>query len=112
MQLSGGEDFPSVPTSATGMAEFNLSPDGISYQLSLFDISDVTAARIHSGNVGENGPVIAIPYSSDTAANQTDSGFAQGTITADDLEGSMQGKDISDLVSAMSNRVTSVNVHT
>jgi len=38
--------------------------------------------------------------------------LAQGTITADDLEGSMQGKEISDLISAMSNGVTYVNVHT
>jgi hypothetical protein len=111
-QLSGGEEVPSVTTSATGTAEFNLSPDGISYQLSLSGISDVTAAHIHSGDVGENGPVIVTLYSSDTAANQTDGVFAQSTITADDLEGSMQGKEISDLISAMSNGVTYVNVHT
>jgi hypothetical protein len=111
-QLSGGEEVPPVTTSATGTAEFNLSPDGISYQLSVSDISDVTAAHIHSGNVGENGPVIVTLYSSDTPANQTDGVFAQGTITADDLEGSMQGKEISDLISAMSNGVTYVNVHT
>ena len=88
--MSGGEEVPPVTTSATGTAEFNLSPDGIRYQLSLSDISDVTAAHIHSGNVGENGPVIVTLYSSDTQANQTDGVFAQGTITADDLEGSMQ----------------------
>jgi hypothetical protein len=111
-QMSGGEEVPPVTTSATGTAEFNLSPDGISYQLSLSDISDVTAAHIHSGNVGENGPVIVTLYSSDTAANQTDGVFAQGTITAEDLEGSMQGKEISDLISEMSNGVTYVNVHT
>jgi hypothetical protein len=81
-------------------------------QLSVSDISDVTAAHIHSGNVGENGPVIATLYSSDTPANQTDGVFAQGTITAEDLEGSMQGKEISDLISTMSSGVTYVNVHT
>jgi hypothetical protein len=111
-QMSGGEEVPPVTTSATGTAEFNSSPDGISYQLSLSDISDVTAAHIHSGNVGENGPVIVTLYSSDTAANQTDGVFAQGLISADDLEGSMQGKEISDLISEMSNGVTYVNVHT
>jgi hypothetical protein len=111
-QLSGGEEVPPVTTSATGTAEFNLSPDGISYQLSVSDISDVTAAHIHSGNVGQNGPVIVTLYSSDTPANQTGGVFAQGTITADNLEGSMQGKEISDLISEMSNGVTYVNVHT
>jgi hypothetical protein len=98
--------------STTGTAEFNLSPDGISYQFSVSDISDVTAAHIHSGNVGKNGPVIITLFCSDTPANQMDGVFAQGTITADDLEGSMQGKEIFDLISAMSNGVTYVNVHT
>ena len=111
-QLSGGEEVPPVTTSATGTAEFNLSPDGISYQLSVSDISDITAAHIHSGNVGENGPVTVTLNSSDTSANQTGGVFAQGTIPADDLEGSMQGKEISDLISAMSSGITYVNVHT
>ena len=43
------------------------------------------------------------------SADDVESG---GTITTSDLEGPMQGKEISDLVSAMSSGVTYVNVLT
>jgi hypothetical protein len=111
-QMSGTEEVPPVDTTATGTAEFNLDTNGIDYQVSVSGISGVTAAHIHSGNVGENGPVIVTLFKSDTPSNQTNGVLVKGTITAADLEGPMQGKQISDLVSAMSSAGTYVNVHT
>jgi hypothetical protein len=111
-QMSGTEEVPPVDTTATGTAEFNLGTNGIDYQVSVSGISGVTAAHIHSGNVGENGPVIVTLFKSDTPSNQTNGVLVKGTITAADLEGPMQGKQISDLVSAMSSAGTYVNVHT
>lgn len=111
-QMSGGEEVPSVSTTATGTAEFNLGSGGIDYQASVTGISNVTSVSIHSGNVGENGPVIVTLYSPKTSADLSNDVHADGTITAADLEGPMQGKEISDLVSAMSSGVTYVNVHT
>jgi hypothetical protein len=111
-QMSGTEEVPPVDTTATGTAEFNLGTNGIDYQASVSGISGVTAAHIHSGNVGENGPVIVTLFKSDTPSNQTNGVLVKGTITAADLEGPMQGKQISDLVSAMSSGGTYVNVHT
>ena len=111
-QMSGGEEVPSVSTTATGTAEFNLGSGGIDYQVSVTGVSNVTSISIHSGNVGENGPVIVTlfrPNASAALANDVEAG---GTITASDLEGPMQGKEISDLVSAMSSGVTYVNVLT
>ena len=75
-------------------------------------MSGITAAHIHSGNVGENGPVIVTLFSSDTPTGRTNGILSEGTISSSDLEGPMEGRDISDLVSAMSNGVTYVNVHT
>jgi hypothetical protein len=111
-QMSGTEEVPPVDTTATGTAEFNLGTNGIDYQASVSGISGVTAAHIHSGNVGENGPVIVTLFKSDTPSNQTNGVLVKGTITAADLEGPMQGKQFSDLVSAMSSGGTYVNVHT
>jgi CHRD domain-containing protein len=111
-QMSGGEEVPSVSTTATGTAEFNLGSGGIDYQVSVIGASNVTSISINSGNVGENGPVIVTlfrPNASADLANDVESG---GTITTSDLEGPMQGKEISDLVSAMSSGVTYVNVLT
>ena len=113
-QMSGAEEVPPVDTVVTGTAEFNLSSDksSIGYQLNATGISGVTAAHIHSGNVGENGPVIVTLFDSDTPTDQINGILAEGTVSASDLEGPMEGKEISDLVSEMSNGVTYVNVRT
>lgn len=113
-QMSGNEEVPPVESLASGTAEFNLSSDGnsIGYQLKVTEMSGITAAHIHSGNVGENGPVIVTLFGSDTPSDLINGLLSEGTISASDLEGPMEGKEISDLVSAMSNGVTYVNVHT
>ena len=49
---------------------------------------------------------------SDTPTGQTNAVLSEGTISSSDLEGPMEDRDISDLVLAMSNGVTYVNVHT
>jgi CHRD domain len=111
-QMSGGEEVPSVSTTATGTAEFNLGSGGIDYQVSVTGVSNVTSISINSGNVGENGPVIVTLFRPNATADLANDVEAGGTITASDLEGPMQGKEISDLVSAMSSGVTYVNVLT
>jgi hypothetical protein len=112
--MSGEEEVPPVDGMASGTAKFNLGSDGssIDYQLNVTDVSGVTAAHIHSGNVGENGPVIVTLFESDTPTNQINGVLADGTFSASDLEGPMEGMELSDLVSAMSNGVTYVNLHT
>jgi hypothetical protein len=113
-QMSGAEEVPPVDTVASGTAEFNLSSDGnsIGYTLNVTGMSGITAAHIHSGNVGEDGPVIVTLFESDTPTDQINGVLAESTFSASDLEGPMEGMELSDLVSAMSNGVTYVNVHT
>jgi len=111
-QMSGGEEVPSVSTTATGTAEFNLGSGGIDYQVSVTGVSNVTSVSINSGNVGENGPVIVTLFEPNATADLSNDVQAEGTITSADLEGPMQGKEISDLVSAMGSGVTYVNVLT
>jgi hypothetical protein len=85
----GGPERRSLP-------EEKLAYDGnsIDYQLSVMDVSDITAAHIHSGNVGKNGPVIVTLFESDTPTDQTNGVLSEGTISAADLEGPMDGRDI------------------
>lgn len=113
-QMSGSEEVPPVDSLGSGTSEFNLSSDGssIGYKLNVTGISGITAAHIHSGNVGENGPVIVTLFNSDTPTDEINGLLSEGTISASDLEGPLEGKEISDLVSEMSNGVTYVNVHT
>jgi hypothetical protein len=75
-------------------------------------VSNVTSISINSGNVGENGPVIVTLFEPNATADFSNDVQAEGTITSADLEGPMQGKEISDLVSAMGSGVTYVNVLT
>ena len=93
-------------------AEFNLGSGGIDYQVSVTGVSNVTSVSINSGNVGENGPVIVTLFEPNATADLSNDIQAEGTITSADLEGPMQGKEISDLVSALGSGVTYVNVLT
>jgi hypothetical protein len=54
-ELTSVEELPPLNnTSAIGIAEFNVGEDNIMYRVNVTDIENVTAAHIHSGQVGEN----------------------------------------------------------
>ncbi|MEJ7642818.1 MAG: CHRD domain-containing protein [Candidatus Nitrosocosmicus sp.] len=107
--LSGQEEVPPTNSTATGMAEFTPSGESVSYNVNATDIQGVTAGHIHTGAQGENGPVVVTLFKFDSAQNQVSQ---NGTITADKLEGAMQGKQTSDLANTMKNGTTYVNIHT
>jgi len=101
-QLSGKDEVPPLKTLATGTAQFRLSSDGkrIDYDLTATNLIGLMMAHIHQGKTGENGqPVAALQ-------------FGKGKISASDLQGSLAGKQISDLVDLMKNGQVYVNVHT
>jgi hypothetical protein len=115
-ELTGVEEvLRTVDTSAIGVAEFKLGQDNnIMYTLNVTDIENVTAAHVHSGQVGENGPVVVTLFKEDTPTAAATIGvlLSEGNITATNLEGLMAGKPLSNLISAMRNEQTYVNVHT
>lgn len=76
--MSGSQEVPSVNPSATGAAQLVLDPSAtkLSYELVWSDLTGpATAAHIHTGAVGVNGPVL-YPLT----LNPTGSGAA-GTLT-------------------------------
>lgn len=110
--LSGQQEVPPVDTQATGAAEFlPVLPNNetIDFSVNATGIEGVTAGHIHSGIQGENGPVVVTLFQFDPAQNEVSE---QGTITADMLAGPMEGMSISDLLAAMKNASTYVNIHT
>jgi CHRD domain len=113
-ELTGFEEVPPVNnTSAIGVAEFKLGQDNIMYIVNVTDIENVTAAHIHSGQVGENGPIVVTLFKEDTPTTAMTTGvLSEGNITATNLEGPMAGQLLSNLTSAMQNDQTYVNVHT
>ena len=110
-KLTGQQEVPPVQTTASGMAWFKPMQDKVWFKLNVTDMQGVTQAHIHTGKVGENGPVVVTLYKSDTPQPMNGK-LAYGNITANLLEGPMKGKQISDLATAMSNGSTYVNVHT
>ena len=110
-KLSGQDEVPPVPTTASGKAWFKSMQDNVWFKLNVTDMQGVTKAHIHTGKVGANGPVVVTLYKSDTPQS-INGKLSYGNITSNLLEGPMKGKQISDLVTAMSNGSTYVNVHT
>ena len=115
--LSGSDQVPAVDTSAKGEATFQLSPSGdsLTYTISVSDIEDASAAHIHIGAMGKNGPPVAMLYPTDASpakAGKFSGVLAKGTITATSFMGSMNGKTVADLVTQIEGGNTYVNVHT
>ena len=114
--LAGDKEVPPVDTNATGSAGFSQPHlNNMSYGIQLSDLEKVTAAHIHLGKEGQNGPVIVTLFKAD---NDTGTGLIKGqlvggSINNDMLEGPLAGKAIEvDLLKAIQDGEAYVNVHT
>ncbi len=111
--LSGKNETPVVKSKAKGEAVFHLSKDGkeLSYELTVSDINNVTAAHIHMGKKGAEGPPVAGLFAGPEKKGNFSGTLVQGTISDKDLMGSLSGKSVNDLVSLIKKGDTYVNVH-
>jgi hypothetical protein len=123
--LHGFNQVPSISTSGSGRFDAELSPEdgSIEYTLRYSDLeSAVSHADIHLSQAASNGGIILFLCSNlDNRPAGTQScpegdGEISGVITADDVLGPAdQGLDpgeFDQLLQAMLNRATYVNVHT
>jgi hypothetical protein len=110
--LSGDQEVPPVTSAAKGWAWVNPMGESAWYKVNVTGIDKVTMAHIHSAKIGENGDVVVILFRADTPSAPMDGTLAEGNFTAADLQGPLAGKTLSDLVTAMQNGETYVNVHT
>ncbi|MDA8412469.1 MAG: CHRD domain-containing protein [Desulfobacteraceae bacterium] len=113
-KLSGREAVPRVTTQATGKAEFKLSKDGkeLTYKLTVTDIENVTAAHIHLGKKGKDGPPLAGLFAGPKKEGKFSGVLAAGILTEKDLIGSVKDKPLTELVKLIKSGSTYVNVHT
>ena len=109
--LSGSACVPSVETMAKGDATFTLSKDGkaLHYYVTVSDIANVTAAHIHLGKKGENGPPVAL-ITNEKKGGKFSGTLAEGNIT--ELMGSLMGKSVKDLVEEINKGHAYINIHT
>lgn len=110
--LSGNKEAPPVKTAATGLLMLTVSAEGVTYQLSADGIMTPTAASIHRGKKGENGPPVAGLFGGPTKLGRFSGILAQGIITDKTLIGDLQGKTLADLVALLKSGNAYVNILT
>ena len=111
--LNGNNEVPSHgDVTATGISGFivNSGNSKVWYQIEAEGLNGVTQAHIHSGKVGENGPVVATLFKGNK--DTVNGALVQDSITADKLEGPLKGESISDLIDLFDDASAYVNVHT
>ena len=112
--LTGAAEVPPVQSSASGFAELGVMDGGNSmeYDIIAINIDKVTQAHIHQGSSSEAGPVVATLFNASTPTGPTSGELTDGFITSANLEGPLQGKQLSDLIALIQNGQAYVNVHT
>ena len=112
-KLTGAEEVPAVETPARGSATFKVNKDGteIRYTLKANRIRNVVDAHIHLGAAGQDGLVV-VDLLPNPVTGRRPRLSARGVITSASLTGPMAGMTLFDLVAAMRQNGTYVNVHT
>ena len=111
--LSGENEVPPNDSQATGQVIVKISKDETSvyYKLIVANLDNPVAAHFHWAPAGTNGGVVVPLYSG--APNGVFNGvLAEGTITAENLRGVLEGGTISDLATQIRDGLIYVNVHT
>jgi hypothetical protein len=110
-KLFGKEEVPPNGSPSTGFAWVKITDDKIRYEVNVTDMDKINAAHIHLGEAGKNGPVVLTLFKGGPT-EQVNGTVAEANVTASNLEGPMKGKGVTDLVTAIKNSSTYVNVHT
>jgi hypothetical protein len=109
--MTGVNEVPPVNTTASGSATFVHNQTVIDYDLSVSDLYNATAAHIHQGSAGVNGPIVVTLYRTADPSPGLFGGYT-GNITSSMLEGPLRGQQLSALVDLLSNGQAYVNAHT
>jgi hypothetical protein len=110
--LSGSNEVPVRSSGGNGFAQVIIDGDRVHYALQVDDIENVTAAHIHTGVSGANGPVRVTFFPNDQFPQRISVSdttvIAEGTFTS----ANVTGISYSDLLAAIRSGGAYVNVHT
>jgi CHRD domain len=109
--MTGANEVPPVNSTASGSTMLLNNETFVEYDIAVSGLYNATAAHIHQGRAGNNGPIVATLYNTTDPSPGLFGGFS-GNITATSLEGPLKGHGLSDLVGIMSNGQAYVNIHT
>lgn len=113
-EMTGEAEVPARDNIAEGIARFQLNEDQTVgfYGIELKNIEAVTAAYIHLGQEGENGPIVLVLFRSQSPTGPVDGVLSEGDIISEDFEGPLEGKTISDLIDIFEEEGAYVNILT
>jgi hypothetical protein len=111
-KLDADNEVPPVDSEAKGVANFKLKDDAINSKINVTGIADVSGAQIFFGKIGQNEDPIVDLLGTGEKTERSDGVAIEGNFTASDFEGSMKGKDLSALQTAMAGNETYVNIMT
>jgi hypothetical protein len=114
--MSGDEIVPPVETDVIGRMSISVpqSEDKIDYKINITGTSNITSAYLHVGKSGENGEAVA-DLLNDSKKNKMKSQpgiVIRGEIVDSELIGPLENNTLKDLIFAMSDGGTYVNVNT
>ena len=112
--LSPADEVPPRPSAANGRAQIYVDGDLISYSIEIDDITAITAAHIHSGVAGTNGPIrlFLYPVQAGTTAPQVTTQDKRILVEATVPSSNVTGVSYQELLNQMRNGGAYVNVHT
>ena len=115
--LSGQAMSPTVSTTATGTAKFNIEPDGnMAYQIDTRNLNGVIGAHISLKNGTDLAQVfnsyMEINGKSEIPTGEVNGQLSKGVITRSDVSGPLTGKTVTDLTNLMKNDSVYVVVRT
>jgi hypothetical protein len=111
-KLDPNNEVPPVDSEADGVATFKIKDDAVQSTINVTGIADISGAQIFMGEIGQDGDPIVDLVKTGVKTQRSDGVAIKGTFTAAEFDGSMQGKDLSALQSAMAANQTYVNVMT
>jgi hypothetical protein len=113
-ELTGAQVVPAVDTLATGSATFTIDVTGTRayFKLTVSNITDVIASRVHEGRPGVNGQGVLILYPGPIQSGAFTGVLAQGGFNASVLIGPLTGKTLADLAVLLQGGQAYVNVGT
>ena len=97
-------------TTSKAVINFKTKPDMMTYKMIGTGISGATDAKIKLGKVGEGNDVVVDLLKVSKAKDTVNGTIIRGNITDESLTGSMSGKTLADLRTAMANNDTYISV--
>jgi hypothetical protein len=94
------------------VATFKIKDDAIKSKINVTGLAEVAGAQIFMGKIGQNGDPIVDLIKTGDKTEGSDGVVIMGNFTASDFGGSLKGKDLSALQSAMAGNQTYVNIMT